>query len=62
LHALLEAWIAKVAGHYRLTETESKKVERFIASDARKVELRHGLAIERKRDRDHGDVLSVAFL
>jgi tRNA(Ile)-lysidine synthetase-like protein len=62
LHALLEAWIAKVAGHYRLTEAEAKKLERFIAGDARKVELRHGLAIERRSDREHGDVLSISLL
>jgi tRNA(Ile)-lysidine synthetase-like protein len=62
LHALLEAWIAKGAGHYRLTETESKKLKQFIASDARRVELRHGFAIERKRDKEAGDVLSVSIL
>lgn len=59
LHALLEAWIVKVAGHYRLTETETKKIEDFISSNARKVELRHGFALERKRNSNAGDVLCL---
>jgi hypothetical protein len=61
LHGLLEAWIAKVAGHYRLTENETRKIERFLHSTARKVELRHGLALERKKDRENGEVLCVVL-
>jgi tRNA(Ile)-lysidine synthase len=59
LHALLEAWINKIAGHYRLTELETRKVEKFLALNARQVELRNGIVLTRRNEPGAGQVIDV---
>ncbi len=50
LHGVLEAWITRQAGRYRLTELETRKIERFLASTGRRAELRNGIVLVKKKD------------
>ena len=49
LHALLEAWLHKSFGHYGLTSDESERIEAWLASDARVMELRRGIRLRKVR-------------
>ncbi|MDP4200600.1 MAG: tRNA lysidine(34) synthetase TilS [Bacteroidota bacterium] len=50
LHGVVEAWVNLKIGCYRLTEIETRKIERFLASTSRRTELRNGVSLLKKKD------------
>jgi len=47
LHAILEAWLARAEHRYRITESELQKIEKFLHSNDKHVELRHGIVLRK---------------